>query len=288
MEFIQDLIEARMTRDKSGQRLLSYRDCCERAYLTLLILELMRNYPQLIPNVKGYANKTCQYNDYRYFRATATDLYNFIYFIIGDDDALEKLKDPDAAKKVRVNTSFPRMAVNRYLSNLKNNLRPLQVPAMFVKLEADLNIVNSDYKAVRRAVVNWDRLSNQEKQNVTTRLLFAARAKLRSSDIIDDFEKAASIKNLETSRIKDNEPTVSMPDIQVQGKDLAYYRYLVGLDNVMLAKKFIEYASNGQAIPSNFVKAYLPIIQMIDDIVKDGPTSINLLRSIHKRAQKRR
>lgn len=288
MEFIQDLIEARMTRDKSGQRLLSYRDCCERAYLTLLILELMRNYPQLIPNVKGYANKTCQYNDYRYFRATATDLYNFIYFIIGDDDALEKLKDPDAAKKVRVNTSFPRMAVNRYLSNLKNNLRPLQVPAMFVKLEADLNIVNSDYKAVRRAVVNWDRLSNQEKQNVTTRLLFAARAKLRSSDIIDDFEKAASIKNLETSRIKDNEPTVSMPDIQVQGKDLAYYRYLVGLDNVMLAKKFIEYASNGQAVPSNFVKAYLPIIQMIDDIVKDGPTSINLLRSIHKRAQKRR
>ena len=45
---------------------------------------------------------------------TATDPYNFIYFVDGDEKALDKLKDPASAKMQRARTR-PIMAMNRYL-----------------------------------------------------------------------------------------------------------------------------------------------------------------------------
>ena len=32
----------------------------------------------------------------------STDLHNFIYFVAGDDEAMEKLKDPEAPKKIYI------------------------------------------------------------------------------------------------------------------------------------------------------------------------------------------
>ena len=52
MEFIKDINEARMTRDSSNARVLTYTDCCERLYLTVLTLELLRKYPTFTNNVQ--------------------------------------------------------------------------------------------------------------------------------------------------------------------------------------------------------------------------------------------
>ena len=49
MDFIQELHEARLTRNTSGLKALTYTDCCERAYLTLLVLELLRRFPITAP-----------------------------------------------------------------------------------------------------------------------------------------------------------------------------------------------------------------------------------------------
>ena len=54
----------------------------------------------------------------------------------------------------------------------------------------------------------------------------------------------------------------------------------------VLIKSFLEQARSGRSIPSNMVKAYLPIIDMIDEIVVAGPAYINLLKSVSKRAKK--
>jgi plasmid stabilization system protein ParE len=67
---------------------------------------------------------------------------------------------------------------------------------------------------------------------------------------------------------------------------IALYGYLVGIENAARAKRFIEEAEKGNAIPSNFVKAYRPIIEMIDDIVESGPGGITLLKQLHKRVKK--
>ena len=80
--FIKDLHEARMTKDNGSSRKLTFSDCCERLYLTLLILETMRKYPDFKNTVQKYAKKTVGFETYRYYRIMGTDLYNFIYFKI--------------------------------------------------------------------------------------------------------------------------------------------------------------------------------------------------------------
>jgi hypothetical protein len=69
-------------------------------------------------------------------------------------------------------------------------------------------------------------------------------------------------------------------------RNVALYGYLVGVENAMRAKRFAEMAEQGKSIPANFVEAYLPIINMIDDIIDGGPAAISQLRNLHKRFKK--
>ena len=91
MEFIKDINEARMTRDSSNARVLTYTDCCERLYLTMLVLDLLRKYPTFTNTVRAYAKKTSGYESYRYFRSSRQLIpINFIYYVTGDEKVQAK------------------------------------------------------------------------------------------------------------------------------------------------------------------------------------------------------
>ncbi len=286
MKFLQELHEARLTRDQNNVRSLTYTDCGQRLYLTMLVLELLRKYPTHSVSAVNYAKKTKD-SDYSQFKMNGTDLHNFVYFVNGDEVALNKLKDPGAAMTLRQRTNFPTMRFNGYMSKLSNGSAVDRSDAeTFIKIEAALSITNSDYKAIRRSVFNWASLNRVNRKAIVTRLLFASRAKLRSSDIIDNLEKLAADKNLETSTVSDSEPKVSVPDIAVTGQDMLSYRYLVGTKNLMMTKKFLELAKDGKSIPSSVVQGYLPAIQVIDNIVKAGPGFAQQLRNLENRAKK--
>ena len=287
MDFVSSLFEARMTRDSSDQKVLTYTDCSERLYLTLLILQLLNQYPTYRQLASKYARDT-KHSNYDRFRMYSTDLYNFVYFVTGDEEALNKLKDPESAKAMRKKSTFPVMAFNRYLMALQQGLIAPSIMQVFLNIENGLNIRNSDYKSIRRNVFQFSTITEREKQNLVTRLLHAARAKLRSSDIIEHLEKLASDRNLETGRVNDMEPKVSVPDVSTQGRDLALYRYLVGGSNLVATKRFIDLALSGKSIPSSVVQSYLPAIKLIDDIVKAGPSYVSVLKSLQARAQKSR
>jgi hypothetical protein len=287
--FIKDLHESRMTKDNGNAKKLTYSDCCERLYLTLLILETMRHFPDFQKSVQKYAKSTIGFETYKFYRIMGSDLYNFIYFIVGGDSAQAKLKDPEAAKILKATTRVPVNDLNRYIRALASGsttIKQYNPSSLFLKLESALKITNSDYKAVRRSIMNWDKETRSEKRLVATRLIFAARAKLRSSDLISDFEQWASIKNMEVASVTDPEPTSSKPDLAGSSKNLALYRYLVGSKNLALTKRFLQQASDGQAVSSGMVQAYMPAIEMIDDIVQAGPAYVNNLRALHKRAKK--
>jgi hypothetical protein len=285
--FLRDLHESRMTKDNGNAKKLTYTDCGERMYLTLLALETMRQYPDFRAYVQRYAKKTAGFELYKMYRIMGTDLYNFIYFLVGDSKAQDKLKDPDSAKRMRASTKLPTSAINRYINAIAQGKTPVQVNNLFQAIESALKVSNSDYKAIRRNLMNFARLTKAEKRLISTRLIFAVRAKLRSSDIIEDFEKFAAVKNLEKASVIDQEPTVSTPDLSTTGAELALYRYLVGDKNLALTKKFLEQAKDGKAASANMVQAYLPAIKMIDDIVKGGPAMVQQLRAVHNRAKKR-
>ena len=288
IEFIKELHEARMTKGNGNVRVLTYTDCCERLYLTVLTLELLRMYAQFRMNARQYARRSVSFDTFTQYRLNGTDLQNLAYFVNGSDEALNKLKDPGSAKRLAAKTSLPTNQLTGFLRNIANGTQPTRVNEFFLRLESSLNITNTDYKAIRRNILLYPSLSTRDKQNTVTRLLFAARAKLRNSDIIDDLSKLAVLNDLETGRVIDNEPTVSVPDISTDARDLSLYRYLVGADNLMKTKNFLNLAKDGKSVPSQFVQGYLPAVKMLDDIVKAGPAYINLLRSLHQRAKKSR
>jgi len=70
-------------------------------------------------------------------------------------------------------------------------------------------------------------------------------------------------------------------------KRIALYAYLVGLENAVKATKFVETAEEGRTPPKQFVQSYMPIVEMIDDIVNAGTAHIAQLRQLHKRAKRR-
>ena len=284
--FLRDLHESRMTKDNGNAKKLTYTDCGERMYLTLLALETMRQYPDFKAYVQRYAKKTAGFEQYKMYRIMGTDLYNFTYFLVGDSGAQDKLKDPESAKRMRASTKLPTSAINRYINAIARGNQPVQVNNLFQAIESALKVSNSDYKSIRRNLMNFARLTKAEKRLISTRLIYAVRAKLRSSDIIEDFEKFAAIKNLEKASVIDPEPTISTPDLSTTGAELALYRYLVGDRNLALTKKFLEQAKDGKAASANMVAAYLPAIKMIDDIVKAGPGAVQQLRAVHKRAKR--
>ena len=238
MDFIHSLYEARMTRDTRDQKVLTYTDCCERTYLSLLVIELLNKYARHRSSARSYAKRTVAFTNYNRFRMSATDLYNFIYFVTGDQEAMNKLKDPKSAMALRKKTTMPLMAVNRYLSRISIGSMSRGNTQMFLNVESGLNIKNTTYKAIRRTLMDYDGATTIDRQNTVTRLVHAVRAKLRSSDIIDDLERLVADSNLETGRVSDNEPKISIPDIDVKGKELSLYRYLVGTKNIVLVKKF--------------------------------------------------
>jgi hypothetical protein len=284
--FLRDLQESRMTKDNGNAKKLTYTDCGERMYLTLLALETMRQYPDFKAYVQRYAKKTAGFEQYKMYRIMGTDLYNFTYFLVGDSSAQDKLKDPESAKRMRASTKLPTSAINRYINAVAQGKTPVQLNNMFQAIESALKVSNSDYKSIRRNLMNFARLTKAEKRLISTRLIYAVRAKLRSSDIIEDFEKFAAVKNLEKASVIDPEPTISTPDLSTTGAELALYRYLVGDRNLALTKKFLEQAKDGKAASANMVQAYLPAIKMIDDIVKAGPGAVQQLRAVHKRAKR--
>jgi hypothetical protein len=284
--FLQDIHEARITKDDGSSQKLTYSDCGERLYLMLLVLETLRRYPAFNSKVQEYARKTRGFELYKFYRIMGTDLYNFIYFIVGSDSAQQKLKDPVAAIALKKATKIPERDLNRYINELANGKEPKQVSALLIKLEQTLKITNSDYKEIRRELSTWEKITRQDKRAVATRLIFAVRAKLRSSDIITDFEHWAGSNNMEKDFATDPEPTVSKPDISLAPREIALYRYLVGNEKLMLAKKFIEMARDGKSIPAPYVDAYLPAIKLIDDIVQAGPAYVQNLRALHTRAKK--
>jgi hypothetical protein len=66
---------------------------------------------------------------------------------------------------------------------------------------------------------------------------------------------------------------------------VALYGYLVGLENAMRATKFVELAEEGRSVPSTLVEGYMPIIEMVEDIVNGGTAYIQQLKLLHKRAK---
>jgi hypothetical protein len=73
---------------------------------------------------------------------------------------------------------------------------------------------------------------------------------------------------------------------EFDSKGLQALRILVGGENMQRAKTAIEMAMNGKSVPAMYVKTFLPLLNMLDDIMRSGMANVQLLKNIDKRAKK--
>lgn len=105
-----------------------------------------------------------------------------------------------------------------------------------------------------------------------------------NQEIILDEDIKEMFENLDLENL--DEDALDRIEKRVSQRELILYSYLVGKQNALKAKIFVEKATEGKTVPSNIVNGYLPAVEIIHDIVKAGPGYINLLKSLHKRAKK--
>ena len=115
------------------------------------------------------------------------------------------------------------------------------------------------------------------------------RAIVNKSDLITDEEVNkfwAEVQELEDADQLD-EAAFDRIAKRVESRNIINYRLIVGAENLMRVKLFLELAKEGKNIPAVYVKGIQPAIEMLDDIVSAGPGFVQLLKVLHKRAQKR-
>jgi hypothetical protein len=156
--FIKELTEARMFRNRDSLGSKTAADLAKISFLSLLALEIMRT---LNPSyAKKYAIDTISYENFKSMRNNANDLYNLLSVLNNQTDYAGKIQsDPTV--------SIPALQIKRYLRDIENTRKDKSLDRQFFyKLESFLRITDSEYKELRRNVVDWNMNSSAEKRNV--------------------------------------------------------------------------------------------------------------------------
>jgi hypothetical protein len=189
-----------MIVSKSHLRRLNGRDVADLVFLHLLTLHLMKQEFYTREFAVEYAKNTWQGGNFFSMRADRTDLYNLLYLVVGtnNNDALQRLQDPDDSKDFLESLNVDREAIRRYLRLVATNkTNQGWERRFFLQLQTNLRIETQGYRAIRQIVTHYDPTNYEHKRLVITRLLMAFRARAIRSDMYKRLVKYAKTQHLE-------------------------------------------------------------------------------------------
>jgi leucyl aminopeptidase len=175
--FLQYVSEAKVVRRNNDLERYTFDDIRERIYVSFLALTLLKNTKENYQWAKQYADQTLTYGGFDTVRSSANDLHNLLAVIDGRQEIVKKLRNPNQAEALRQRNTLPTLAVKRYLRKLEDDYRFL------AQLESNLKITNAEYRHLRRAVCDYDRLDTASKSRTVKKLLNLAQNLLPGTDI---------------------------------------------------------------------------------------------------------
>jgi hypothetical protein len=283
-QFIDYITEGKMIRNSDGVSRLSFTDAADLVLLYFLALHVMRHYPSR-RFVQTYSDEVLKWQNWDYFRSSANDFYGLLNIVNGDEGIVGKLSNPKAAMQLRKRTHFPTLTAKRLLRSFSKDAPSIMDANDLLRI--DNSLPNSKYGSLRRRIANYAKLTPQDRRRAVTELELALKARGRNSDIVDYYILFVQDYDLESTQVKDTEPTVSVADpIPADTKDIQMLRML-GVPNKDLpfAYKVLNMTTRGLGIPPRFAQAYAPVMRIINDIIKAGPGYVNLLKQVHNRAR---
>ena len=157
LKFIKgELVEAAMLRTPVSIGPRSPRELAHVLYLALLCIEIMRYLDNDL--AQHYAKLTINFGDFDHMRASTTDTANLIAILSNQDDYKQYI-EPD------YDVSAPVLLIKGYLRGVwQGNYYHSLTRQFFMKVENMLDIGDSTLRSCRRAVLDWELLSDNERR----------------------------------------------------------------------------------------------------------------------------
>ncbi|SVC80785.1 uncharacterized protein METZ01_LOCUS333639 [marine metagenome] len=210
LEFITELCESRLIRQKKQIKQFTAKDAADLVFLYCCTLTILKNEFKYAPVASSYAKKTVMFNNWDVFRMNGTDLYVLLVGLVGTDDTSSLFSDKEASQLFVDNVKVNQIQLKtwfRFTGKARVN-KSFDSQFLF-RLERQLQVNNSQYKSIRRLASDWANLKHGQKTLVITRILQAFRARARRSELMPFMVKLAKEKKYDS-----NKPVRDMEKVQ--------------------------------------------------------------------------
>jgi hypothetical protein len=175
--FLKYVSEGRTIRRHSDLQRYSFPEITERIYLSFLALALMSQNKDTSGFVKLYTDQTMAKGTFDQVRMINNDLANMLAIVSGDPEITKKLRNKNQAQAMRQRQPVPVMALRRYMRTWDEHYRNLSV------LERSLNITDANYRNIKRAVANFNKLDTRSQKQTIDKLKHMVQSKLPGTDL---------------------------------------------------------------------------------------------------------
>lgn len=194
-EFIGDLSESRLIPSKSNLRKFTAQEVADLVVLNLCALYILWSNSDTQEFAEKYAKRTlASGSNFDKWQTNGTDLYILLHALVSK----EPLNKADASDRFRANLPMGKALLIRWLKDMStDNLTDATHRAMFVKLDFNFRTTNNSIRAIRRLVMDWNKLDRHEHELTMTRLLQFMRARAARGEIVGKLSQMAKAHGLE-------------------------------------------------------------------------------------------
>jgi hypothetical protein len=200
LTFINDLTESRMFRTRQQAETTDARSMIDFAFMNLLTLQLLYSNYETAPIAKEYAAKTIEFRSFDSFKPAQTDLYLALNGI-----KTGKLGGGEAARIQMNKLKVPYQTLVDYLYRMSQGKEIPNPMSVLTQIEKGMDIQDSNYKAVRRLVTNWQSMDASSRKIAITRMLQFYRTKAIRSQLYGVLNDYAKTNNLELKTLHNAE-----------------------------------------------------------------------------------
>lgn len=195
-DFIGDLSESRLIPSKSNLRKFTAQEVADLAVLNLCALYILWSNTETKEFAEKYAKRTMAHGpSFDRWHTNGTDLYILVHALTTDE---HKLARPEISDPFRANLPIGQTLLVRWLKDMMaDRLKAPVHRSLFVKLDFNFRTTNNSIRAIRRLVMDWDKLTRRERELAMTRLLQFMRSRASRGELLAKLQEMARKHDLE-------------------------------------------------------------------------------------------
>lgn len=171
LQLLDTLTESQLYRSNSMGKSFKSDSVAQLLYLNTLALALMSQDKAQYNLSKEYAKRSTQYGNYLLFRNSATDLYTLAHHVRYPHSKSLKLQDNKKGEDYLSGLTFDQKIHYKMIQRIARGDRNLitTLAPYLMRLETQLK-VPSRMRSLRREIVDWNSLSQNQKEKTVSKL----------------------------------------------------------------------------------------------------------------------